>query len=103
MRAVNNTDSTSSKVVWNNKRYTKPHNTVVTPNIPKPLYLRIRSQVFKAEGENWDAVYGLPAECSTAAQKFAHIREQLMFYKKQNPNSNKIAKLLARVDAIKPN
>jgi hypothetical protein len=103
VRAVNNTDSTSSKVVWSNKRYTKTHNSVVTLNIPKPLYLRIRSQVFKAEVENWDAVYGLPAECSTATQKYEYIREQLTFYKKQNPNSNKIAKLLARVDAIRPN
>lgn len=76
---------------------------VITPNIPKPLYLRIRSQLFTAEKENWDAVYGLPVECVTPIQKYEHIHGQLTFYKQQNPGSNKIAKLLARIEAIRPN
>jgi hypothetical protein len=81
----------------------KPQGGVITLNIPKPLYLRIRAQVFKAEVESWDAVYGLPDEVTTPAQKYDHIHEQLLFYKKQNPGSNKIAKLLTRIEALRPN
>ena len=100
MRSTN----TGSNVVWSSRDvHPRQIGDVITPNIPKLLYLRIRAQVFKAEVESWDAVYGLPEGVETPVQKYNHIQDQLLFYKKQNPGSNKIAKLLARVEALRPN
>jgi hypothetical protein len=75
----------------------------VTTNIPKPMYNRFRVLVFKAKVEGWKSVYGLPAEAVSDTQKYEYVHKKLCFYQKLNPESRKIARMLAKVEATKPN
>jgi hypothetical protein len=79
------------------------HNSIsVTMNIPKPMYNRFRVLVFKAKVEGWRSVYGLPEDVISDTQKYDYVHDKLCFYQKLNPESRKIARLLAKVEATKP-